>query len=72
MTDKLKRLIRDYIEIDWSPEQIVDMLKQGNVIELHHETIYSYILDDKHAGGQALHAFTASKQNVPKTLWSSS
>jgi len=52
MTDKMKQLIKDSIEIDWSPEQIVDMLKQGNVIELHHETIYNYILDDKHAGGQ--------------------
>ncbi len=52
LTDKMKRLINDYIEIDWSPEQIVDMLKQGNVIELHHETIYNYILEDKLAGGQ--------------------
>lgn len=51
MTDKIKRLIRDYIEIDWSPEQIVEMLKQGEVIELHLETIYQYILEDKRAGG---------------------
>lgn len=52
LTDKLKRLINDYIEIDWSPEQIVDMLKQGNVIQLHHETVYQYLLADKEAGGQ--------------------
>jgi len=52
LTDKLKRLLRDYIEIDWSPEQIVKFLKQANVIELHHETIYQYILADKQAGGQ--------------------
>lgn len=52
LTDKVKRLINDYIEIDWSPEQIVDMLKQGNVIYLHHETIYQYILADKKSGGQ--------------------
>jgi len=52
MTDKMKRLITDYIEIDWSPEQIVDTLKQGNVIELHLETIYRFILEDKQAGGQ--------------------
>lgn len=52
LTEKLKRLINDYIEIDWSPEQIVSLLKQADVVELHHETVYQYILADKQAGGQ--------------------
>ena len=44
---KLDKLIR----LDWSPEQIAGRLKHEGLIELHHETIYQYILKDKKSGG---------------------
>jgi len=51
MTDEIKTIVNAYIEQDWSPEQIAGRLKRDSVEELHHETIYQYILADKKAGG---------------------
>jgi IS30 family transposase len=52
LTDEVKRLIHGYLEDDWSPEQIAGRLKTEGVIELHHETIYQFVLADKQAGGE--------------------
>lgn len=52
LTDEIKPLIRGYLEEDWSPEQIAGRLKDEGVIELHHETIYQFVLADKQAGGE--------------------
>lgn len=51
LTEGTKRVIQDHLEDDWSPEQIAGRLKKDDVISLHHETIYQYILADKKAGG---------------------
>jgi IS30 family transposase len=51
MTDEIIDIIDGYIRQDWSPEQVAGRLKKDNVIDLHHETIYQYILSDKHSGG---------------------
>ena len=51
LTDDIKELINDYLKQDWSPEQIAGRLRYDGVIELHHETIYQYILADKKDGG---------------------
>jgi len=51
MTDELKQIIDEYIEMDWSPEQVSGYLKKEKRITVHHETIYQYILADKKAGG---------------------
>lgn len=51
-TAECKALIRRYLELDWSPEQIVGRLKQEGRLSPHHETIYQHILADKKAGGQ--------------------
>jgi len=51
LTDEITRVIDDYIRSDWSPEQIAGRLKMDGIIDLHHETIYQYILADKQAGG---------------------
>ena len=40
MTDAIKQRVNQYIEQDWSPEQIAGRLKHDGVISLHHETIY--------------------------------
>jgi len=52
LTAEIKTLLSEYIEGDWSPEQIAGRLKLEGLVNLHHETIYQYILKDKKAGGE--------------------
>ncbi len=52
LTAKIKEQLNGYIKKDWSPEQISGRLKLEGIINLHHETIYRYILEEKQAGGQ--------------------
>ena len=51
LTDVIRRKIDTYIKQDWSPEQITGRFKIEGVLNLHHETIYRYILSDKKNGG---------------------
>jgi IS30 family transposase len=51
LTDEITLIIEEYVREDWSPEQIAGRLSSDHVIDLHHETIYQYILTDKKAGG---------------------
>jgi IS30 family transposase len=51
LTAEIKLVINDYLEEDWSPEQIAGRLKKDAIITLHHETIYQHVLADKQAGG---------------------
>ncbi len=51
LTEKIKAKINAYLSQDWSPEQIAGRLKKGGIVNLHHETIYQYILLDKNKGG---------------------
>jgi transposase, IS30 family len=52
LTEEIKQKVDIYIKKDWSPEQIVGRLKKKNIISLHHETIYQYILANKKSGGE--------------------
>jgi IS30 family transposase len=51
LTEAIKDQIAALIRQEWSPEQIAGRLKLQGDINLHHETIYQYILVDKRAGG---------------------
>ncbi len=51
LTADIKAVIGTYIRQEWSPEQIAGRLKKEGIVELHHETIYQYILSDKVSGG---------------------
>ncbi len=51
MSGEITKIIDDYIRQDWSPEQIAGRLKIDGIIDLHHETIYQYVLADKQADG---------------------
>jgi len=51
LTQEVTVLIEGYIKADWSPEQIAGRLQKENIISLHHETIYQFILADKRSGG---------------------
>ena len=52
LTNEIRFLVDLCLRCDWSPEQIVGRLKSMELISLHHETIYQYILTDKRQGGQ--------------------
>ena len=51
VTSEVKRLINEYLKRDLSPEQVCSCLRIGHKIELSHETIYRYVLNDKLNGG---------------------
>jgi IS30 family transposase len=51
LTEEITIIIEGYIRKDWSPEQVAGRLSNDDVIDLHHETIYQYILTDKKARG---------------------
>lgn len=52
LSDEIIRLVNKYLEEKWSPEQIAGRLQKDGIADLHHETIYQYILKDKKAGGE--------------------
>lgn len=70
MTADIKAVICDYIKQDWSPEQIAGRLKKDGVIDLHHETIYQYILSDKREGG-TLHTHLRHKNKTYRKRYGS-
>jgi IS30 family transposase len=51
MDDALKSIVTACLMQDWSPEQISGWLKKTRGINLHHETIYRFILSDKKHNG---------------------
>jgi len=51
LTANITDIIDDYLCQKWSPEQIAGRLSHEGIINLHHETIYQYILSDKQSGG---------------------
>ncbi len=52
LTDEIKYLISACLQNDWSPEQISGRLHDEEIILLHHETVYQFILTDKANGGE--------------------
>jgi IS30 family transposase len=54
MTDSVKATIRYYLELDYSPEQIVGFCRKNDIPCVSHESIYQHIWKCK-ANGQDLH-----------------
>ena len=48
---------------DWSPEQISLLLRRDEIMQISHETIYRYILQDKKAGG---HLYLHLRQSLKR------
>jgi IS30 family transposase len=46
-----KKIINNCLKLDWSPEQVCGWLDVNNIVKLHHESIYRYLLKDKASGG---------------------
>ncbi|MGF1770295.1 IS30 family transposase [Enterovibrio makurazakiensis] len=51
MTEAIYALVRHYLRLDWSPEQIVGHLNRKGLHYISHESIYQYIWRDKAKGG---------------------
>ncbi len=51
MTTTMKSGVESLLREDWSPEQSAGRLKQQGQKAISHETIYRYVLQDKHSGG---------------------
>lgn len=51
-TEQQYVLVRRYLRKKWSPKQIVGTLKPQGLLDMSHESIYRYLLRDKHAGGE--------------------
>jgi IS30 family transposase len=51
MTVETRNIIKEKINLQWSPEQISGWLKLNNIISLSHETIYKMIYKDRRKGG---------------------
>jgi transposase, IS30 family len=45
-------LVVAFLKLKWSPEQIANWLEINGLLSISHETIYRYILKDKHRGGR--------------------
>lgn len=56
------KIIRELLEMEWSPEQIVGHIRRFGLMErrMSHETIYQYIWRDKYIGG---HLWTYLRQS---------
>jgi IS30 family transposase len=63
LTEKSWMLVQDLLREKLSPDQISGRLRREGVLEVSHETIYRYILADKHAGG---HLYENLRQRTRK------
>lgn len=44
--------VRQFLEMDWSPEQVSLVFDEHELLSISHETIYRYIWKDKEEGGE--------------------
>lgn len=51
MTLYAKFIISQKIRLDWSPEQIAGYFKRHAVLEISHQSIYDFIVEDRKNGG---------------------
>lgn len=51
LTKEVANLIKEKLELKWSPEQITSWCKKENKTMVSHERIYQHIIEDKKTGG---------------------
>lgn len=51
MTEEMQARVTEYLNQEWSPEQISGYLRSEGGAWVSHETIYQFVLDDKKNGG---------------------
>jgi len=52
LTEAVKVILKEKIELDWSPQQISERLKKDGVLLISHVTIYKFISEDEKSGGK--------------------
>lgn len=63
ITERDYAIVRRYLALDWSPEQISGTLKKLRILSISHETIYRYVWTDMAYGGSLWsHLRQSSKQ----------
>ena len=66
ITDEDWGLIEELICLDWSPEQISDYCREGQVLQISHEWIYQYIYGDKRGGGSLWKHLRCRKRRIKR------
>ena len=66
----MKKLLKEKIKLEWSPEQIVGWCKLEQIEMVSHESIYQYIWKDKQSGG-TLYTFLRTGQKKYKKRYGS-
>ena len=62
LTSEMKEIIKEKIELNWSPEQIYGYYKRKGIKMVSHETIYKYIRKDQINGGSLYKHLRHSKK----------
>ena len=61
-------LVKKYLRLLWSPEQIANTLKKHGILNISHETIYQYVLRDKAGGGKLFRCLRGANKQRRKRL----
>ena len=71
MTERMQSKVTEYLQLEWSPEQISGYLKSAGNEWVSHETIYQFILENKVNGGTLYKALRHSGKKRKKRYGSS-
>ena len=71
LTPYLKFLVAQKIREDWSPEQVSGYFKRHNIAHISHQTIYTYITQNRSGGGQLHKHLRRSSKKYKKRYGSS-
>lgn len=66
LTSEMEEIIKEKIELNWSPEQIYGYCKRRGIGMVSHETIYRYIREDRANGGNLHKHLRHSKKKRKK------
>ncbi len=66
MTQEMEQTVIHYLQKDWSPEQISGHLKRLGGSWVSHETIYQFLIKDKHFGGSLYKHLRQSRKKRKK------
>ena len=66
----MEKIIKEEIQLEWSPEQIVGWCKLEGIEMVSHERIYQFIWSNKHKGGE-LYTFLRTGQKKYKKRYGS-
>lgn len=63
MTEEMQARVTEYLNQEWSPEQISSYLRSEGGDWVSHETIYQFVLDEKKMAGHAISNYATQVRN---------